>query len=316
MRVGLIGLGVMGTNHLRVLKALGDVLEVVVYDPNIRLPDGDRMVHQVDSTQDVMGSKLDYLVIASPTATHYELAMVAAKMAIPSLIEKPIAPSLDEARAITIAFEKAGVFAAVGHAERFNSALIELKSKVEVGVVGQVYQIGTTRVGPNPQRIRDVGVVLDLATHDLDLVRWITGHDYLDLKSTLFTEPGKDFEALFVANGTLTSGVAATHNVNWLTPTKKREVSIIGNLGMLVADALRGELRFFSVGTADNRWSALEHFKGSIEGEETKFAVPFEEPLKLQHKAMIAAVTQGAVSGLCTVRDALKVIEVIDEFIH
>ena len=311
-----MGLGVMGKNHLRVLEALADVSEVLVFDPVVHAEPGAKKTTSAQSLSEVLDSDLDYLVIATPTSSHVEIASHAARAGIPCLIEKPLAASLSEALSLEREFAKTETFVAIGHAERFNSSIVALKEKLDSGLLGAVYHVSTERVGPNPIRIRDVGVVLDLATHDLDLVQWVLGDSYIDLSATLTSQAESDYEGLFVANGKLSSGVSVSHNVNWLTPLKRREFSVLGERGMLVADALRAELRLYSMGSEETRWSAIEHITGSIVGEEIKFALSFDEPLKLQHQAMAQEIAKHGETNICKLGDAIGVLRVIDDFIY
>lgn len=310
-----MGLGVMGKNHLRVLEANEQVSEVVVFDP---IAQSELIAKKTRSAQEfgeVLDSDLDYLVISTPTSSHVQIATQAARAGVPCLIEKPIAAGLREALTLEREFAETGTFAAIGHAERFNSSIVALKEKLDSGVLGAVYHVATERVGPNPIRIRDVGVVLDLATHDLDLVQWVLGDSYNELSSTLTSQKDSNFEGLFVANGRLQSGVSVSHNVNWLTPLKRREMTVLGERGMLVADALRAELRLYSMGSKETRWSAMEHITGSIVGEELKFALSFDEPLRLQHLAMASEIAGLGGTDICKLGDAIEVLRVIDEFV-
>jgi len=316
MKVGLAGLGVMGRTHLRVLEAFEWVDQVLVFDPAVYEDIGSRKSTRMISLDNLLDSDPSYLVIASPTTSHLEIAIKAARAAVPCLIEKPIAVNLSEAMQIEEAFRGAGVLATVGHAERFNASITALRDKINDGVLGEIFHVSTERVGPNPIRIRDVGVVLDLATHDLDLVHWVLGEDYVDLHATLTTEPGKKHEGLFVANGRLSSGASVSHSVNWLTPLKRREFAVLGERGMLVADTLRAELKFYSRGTEETLWTAMEHITGSIVGEEIKFALRFDEPLKLQHEAVRDELQGTRETSVCRVADSIRVMKIIDEFVY
>ena len=105
-----------------------------------------------------------------PTDEHLPTVRELAARGVHVLVEKPLAATAQDARAIVELCARAGVHGAVGHVERFNPALLELRERVQDGQLGDVFLIATERVGPFPDRVRDVGVVKDLATHDLDLV--------------------------------------------------------------------------------------------------------------------------------------------------
>ena len=167
LRAALIGLGAMGKNHARVLKSLPGVDLVAVFDPAVA--EGSLEVPLVSSFEELISLKPDYCVIATPTFTHEELAIKLASKGINIFIEKPISVSADSASRIIAAVTEKGLIGGVGHIERFNAALVEAKRRINLGELGDVYQISTRRLGPFPARITDVGVTIDLATHDIDL---------------------------------------------------------------------------------------------------------------------------------------------------
>lgn len=315
MRVGIAGLGVMGKNHLRVLMSKDDVDEVVVYDSAVvDLPAGP--VALAKSFDDLVSSNLDYVVVALPTAVHLQYSEVLAKNGIPTLLEKPVALNVREAVSIQELYESESVLCAVGHVERFNPAISQLRAMVGEGLVGTPRLFSTRRVGPYSGRIRDVGVVLDLATHDFDVIHFISGQNYTSSKSILGHPLAKEHEDIFVGIGTLTSGAVVQHSVNWTTPTKVREVSVLGDRGMLVADALRVELRLFKNGEVGSEWSAYENLRGVSEGEEIKFVVTAREPLLLEHKAMAQEITDPGSTEICLLEEAMKTMVVAEDMLN
>ncbi|MFF4176424.1 Gfo/Idh/MocA family oxidoreductase [Streptomyces sp. NPDC001750] len=178
LRAGLIGLGSMGRNHARVLHGLEGVELVAGADPVAAPGSAPAGVPLVRSVAELAAAGIDYAVVACPTALHEEVALDLAERGIHALIEKPLAPSVRSAETIGRAFEKHGLVAAVGHIERFNPALRELRARLELGELGEFLQVVTRRQGPFPARIADVGVVYDLATHDIDLTAWLTNSRY------------------------------------------------------------------------------------------------------------------------------------------
>jgi predicted dehydrogenase len=178
LRAGLVGLGRMGRNHARVLRHLDDVTLAGAADPAgdpYQAADG---VPVYGSIEDLIAAGIDYAVLACPTSLHEPLGTRLAAAGIPTLIEKPLAPDSAAARRLAAAFSSAGVPATVGYIERCNPALIAIRDRLAAGHLGQVFQVATRRTGPFPARITDVGVVHDLATHDLDLTAWVTGQRY------------------------------------------------------------------------------------------------------------------------------------------
>ena len=185
----------------------------------------------VASLDELLRTPPDFAVVAVPTEEHVAAARALAAAGVHVLVEKPLAASAEEARAIIDACAAAGVHGAVGHVERFNPALLELRRRVQDGQVGQVFLIATERIGPFPDRIRDVGVVKDLATHDLDLVRWLGGAPVERVAAETQHRMGREHEDLVLATGRLSSGATFNCIVDWLSPTKVRRTQVLGERG-------------------------------------------------------------------------------------
>ena len=317
LRGAIVGLGMMGRHHARLLQSTPRIAFAGAVDPG-----GDRHAAVRDATL-VHGSihellehgKPDFAIVAVPTDEHLAVARTLAAAGVHMLIEKPLAGTLAEAREIIAACELAGVRAAVGHVERFNPALIELRRRTEEGQVGEVFLIGTERCGPFPDRVKDVGVVKDLATHDLDLVAWL-GKSPIDLVAAQTAyRTGREHEDLVLATGRLRTGVAFSIAVDWLTPTKIRRMRILGDRGMLVADTLTSDLVFHENGRVTSEWDSSQALRGVAEGNSTRYALQRREPLLAELEAFCdfvrgdesAAVTLE--EGLRTVRCAEQVLE-------
>src|SRR3954451_19953129 len=217
LRAGLIGLGAMGRNHARVLNQLDGVQLVAVLDPapGAAAPFG---VPVVSDLEQLLALHLDYAVIACPTALHEEIGLKLAAHGVHALIEKPLAPSVGAAQRLVDAFESNGLVGAVGHIERYNPALQSLRSRLEAGELVYMYQVVTRRQGPFPVRIADVGVVMDLATHDIDLTAWVTSSTYRSVSAFVAHPCGRGHEDLMSAIAELSSGIVATHLTDWLSP--------------------------------------------------------------------------------------------------
>jgi len=311
MRVGVIGLGAMGKNHIRVLSQMQQVQEILAYDITNGLIPEEGKIRLMVSIDELALATPSYVVVALPTQFHSEAATFLADRQIPTLLEKPVAPTLHEAEDIALAFSRNNTLCAVGHVERFNPSLRALKQKINEGVIGKPLQISTRRVGPFPRRVNDVGVVLDLASHDIDLVGWITGEDY-DCLSSLTTSPlpGKH-EDMLLAMGKLKNGMLVSHEVNWLTPSKARQTVVLGEEGMLVADSLRAELRLFKHGDTGSERGMFSNFRGVTEGEEIRFVIPVREPLLQEHEAMMQEIEKPGSTEICSLSDGLHVMRII-----
>lgn len=312
MRVGVIGLGVMGKNHARVLSNMPGVKEIVLFDPlgeQIGSLHGVRVESKLDF---FLQQEMNYCVVSSPTSTHLEMGLRLAEQGVPTLIEKPLASSQDEGSKLVEAFAKAGVVAGVGHVERFNPAILAMKDKLDAGLLGQIFQITTRRVGPYSGRIRDVGVVKDLASHDIDLVGWLSGSNYESLDSRTLKPLGNEHEDMLLAIGTLGNGVLVSHLVNWVSPAKERITSVLGENGMLVADTLSVNLYFLERGSRPTNWDGISIFKGTSEGATHKFELEKNEPLVNEHKAFQEALELNKTDGLATLASGLEVLKVAE----
>ena len=181
LRAGLLGLGMMGRHHARVLGSLDGVELVAVADPagDAHGVAGGRPV--VSSVDELIKLGIDYCMVAVPTAYHEAAGLALAEAGVHAMVEKPLAPDVASATRLAEAFESRGLVGAVGHIERYNPALQEARRRLAAGDLGAVYQIATRRQGPFPARIADVGVVKDLATHDIDLTAWVAGQPFVSL---------------------------------------------------------------------------------------------------------------------------------------
>ena len=290
LRAGLIGLGAMGRNHARVLGALDGVDLVGVADPvadKSAVPAGVELVAEVD---DLIDLGIDYAVVACPTAYHEAVGLALAEADVHALIEKPLAHTTEAASRLAEAFASRGLVAGVGHIERCNPAIMSLRQRLEAGELGEVLQVVTRRQGPFPHRIADVGVVKDLATHDIDLTSWVTGQSYQAITARTVSRSGREHEDMLTAIGQLSGGTIANHSVNWLSPFKERTAVVTGDRGSFVADTLTGDLTFYANGVEDTEWEALRAFRGVSEGDMIRYAIRKREPLLVEHELFRDAV--------------------------
>ncbi|GEB53063.1 Gfo/Idh/MocA family oxidoreductase [Streptomyces cacaoi] len=313
LRAGLVGLGAMGRNHARILAALDGVEFVAAVDPAVEAAaDGRPGPGGVPVLRDVgelLALGVDYAVVACPTALHEDVGLRLAEAGVCALIEKPLAHTAEAARRLAEAFEARGLVAGVGHIERFNPALQQLRARLEAGELGEVFQVVTRRQGPFPHRIADVGVVKDLATHDIDLTSWITGQGYATLSARTVSKSGRDHEDMVAVVGSLADGTMVSHLVNWLSPLKERFCAVTGERGCFVADTLTADLTFHANGAVATEWEALRAFRGVAEGDTVRYAFPKREPLAVEHERFRDAV-RGAAGGIVTAREGLRTVEV------
>ena len=281
VRLGVIGLGMMGRHHARIGQVLDEVDFVGGTDP---LGDLHRSVSPELLFSDLEGlleAGIDAAVVAVPSDEHEEVVLRLGEAGVHVLIEKPLSSSLESALRIRDAFAGTSLVAAVGHVERYNAATQELKRRLTTDTLGDIISITTRRVGPHPDRVKDLGVVLDLATHDIDLIMWLGG-EISSIHGQLAHRLGRPHEDLVEAVGRLASGAVFSMSVNWLTPTKERHIIVLGERGAFVADLIHSDLAFYSNAAVPMEWDAMAGFKGVSEGDMIQYALRKPEPLQVE----------------------------------
>jgi predicted dehydrogenase len=301
LRAAVIGLGSMGANHARVYGEIDGVELVALADTDAERVAGcsaDHGARGFDDHRRMLDEEtLDLVSVCVPTQSHLDVASDVIARGVPLLVEKPLAATLDEGRRIAELARAAGVPLTAGHIERFNPAVVELKRRLRAGELGRVFQIHARRVGPFPERVRDVGVVLDLATHDIDLMRFLLETDITRVHAETEQRINTDREDMLIGMLRFANGVVGVLDVNWLTPTKIRELSVLGERGLFVVDELARELTFFENDAAPRErqpadWAA-RHLKGVSEGARRAIAIEKREPLRVELEAFAAAVRDG-----------------------
>jgi len=315
LRAGIVGLGVMGRHHLRILSALEGVELVGVFDSALNTQNEVAGVAVMPSLEALLDCRLDYCVLSAPTAYHLELGLQLAQHGVHALIEKPVATTGDEAKQLVEAFDSKGLIGGVGHVERFNPAIQAMRQKISGGLLGEVFQVATRRQGPFPARISDVGVIKDLATHDIDVTMWTMQRRYDSVSAHTAFRSGRKHEDMLVAIGKLEGGVIVSHLVNWLSPVKERSTTVIGEHGALVADTLTADLTFFENGTQANLWDGVSSLRGVSEGNVLRFALMKTEPLLAEHQAFRDAVVSRSVGNIVTLAQGMETVRVADRLI-
>lgn len=311
LRVGLVGLGAMGRHHARVLRELPGV-ELVGLADECGDPYGVAgNLPVLKDVESLIKVGLDYAVVAVPTIFHEQVCLPLAEAGVHTLVEKPIAGDSAGGARVQQAFEQAGLVGAVGHIERFNPALQELRRRIEAGALGEIYQIATRRQGPFPARIADVGVVKDLAVHDIDFTAWIGASPYESVEAFTALRAGRPHEDMVIINARLANGIIVNHIVNWLSPMKERTTIVTGERGTFVADTLVGDLTFYANGSVPTEWDMVRSFRGVSEGDVTRYAFPKREPLRVEHEALRDAVL-GQRSDIVTMAEGLATLKVAE----
>src|SRR5512143_2635121 len=287
LRVGVVGVGVMGSNHARVFAGLPGTELVGVADPDRKQADFVARTLgciAVDDVSELLERDVDAITIAAPTHLHRDIALNCIARGIHVMVEKPIASSIEEGREIINAARRAGVTLMVGHVERFNPAVEAIKEAIR----GEdILSIAITRVGPFPPRMSNVGVVIDLAVHDIDLIRWFTDSDIIEVQPQLSSAVAER-EDIALLQFRTASGVLAHINTNWLTPFKARNVTVATRGKYVMGDLLTRQVTECFGFQPDGSYS-MRHL-----------SVGHAEPLRSELLAFLRAVRSGgapAVTG-------------------
>jgi predicted dehydrogenase len=277
-----VGVGVMGSNHARVLSELPGVKLVGVADPD-RKRCGQVAQNlgceAFSDTDALIRHGVDAITIAAPTHLHRDIATECASHGIHVLVEKPIASTVEEGNAIVAAARRAGVTLMVGHVERFNPAVRSMKRAIQEQE--NILSIAITRVGPFPPRMSNVGVVIDLAVHDIDLIRWFTESEIVEIQPQLSSAVAER-EDIALLQFRTASGVLAHINTNWLTPFKARTIHIATRDKYLIGDLLTLQVTECFGFQPDGSYS-MRHL-----------SVGYAEPLRAELAAFIKAIRTGA----------------------
>lgn len=276
INVGVIGVGAMGYNHTRVYSRLDNVNLVAVSDVS------EKTLNKVCKKYDAEGytdyeellknPEIEAVSICVPTTRHYDAVMEAIKQGKHVLVEKPIAFTLEEAKKMIKAAEEKGVILATGHVERFNPAVQKAKELIENDVIGDIVSASAKRVGPFPPRIQDVGVTIDLAIHDLDVMYYLFDEEVNQVYGTMGSILDKcDFEDHAEIMVNFENEGTGILEVNWLTPYKRRQIEITGTDGIISVDYIKQNLDVYGKFAQD-------------------IQIKHEEPLKEELKSFIEAV--------------------------
>ncbi|MFZ1382637.1 MAG: Gfo/Idh/MocA family oxidoreductase [Scrofimicrobium sp.] len=315
IRIGVLGIGSMGRHHVRNARALEGFDLVAVADPA-----GDKFgvagdLEVLPSVEALIAADIDAAIIAVPTAYHEDAALKLAEAGVHTLVEKPLSIDVESGRRMAQAFSEAGLIGAVGYVERCNPALLEMRKRIQEGQLGEVYQVVTRRQSPFPARISDVGVVKDLATHDVDLAAWIAGSPYELVFAQTGHRSGREHEDMVTVSGRFENGVLVSNLVNWLTPFKERTTVVTGEHGALVADTAIGDLTFFENGSFPVEWDQIAAFRGVSEGQAIRYAIQKREPLAVEQENFRDAIL-GEAANHVSMDDALADLEVVDAILE
>jgi predicted dehydrogenase len=295
LRLGLAGLGSMGRNHLRVISNHPETTLAAIADPDPAALEA--AVAQTgakgfdDPLAMIAQAEIDGVVIAAPTTFHVSLALAAIERGLSVLVEKPLAATVEDGLAIVNAARKRGVRVQVGHVERYNPAVMEMGRLLRAGWLSTVYAITSRRAGPFPARIRDVGVTVDLGTHDVDMLSWIAGERPVRVYAETAQRIHATHEDLTFGLMHFPSGATGFLDVDWLTPAKRRSLSVVGEEGMFELDYLTQKLTFTSSNV--ERPQMIDGYATTFTGDVADIPIQNVEPLRAQLDEFVRVLRTG-----------------------
>ena len=259
--------------------------------------------------------KLDAVSICVPTKLHKDIALNVIKNKINVLVEKPIAETTQEAKEIIDNAEKNNVKLMVGHIEQFNPVVAELKKRIQRNELGKIMQVHCQRLSLFPQRVIDVGVIIDLAIHEIYVLKYL-----IDSKiKRVYAETAQRFhsshEDLLIGTIRFDNNVLGVISSNWLTPKKVRQIKVTGEKGMFFADYLTQELYFYEKEFAAKSVDYNEAFIKGKEGKKIKIGIKKSEPLKNELEAFIDCIKKNKEPPV-TGNDGLEALEIAQKFLE
>lgn len=305
--VGVVGCGYWGSKHVRVLSSSAAVERVVVIDPR---PERRAELHQAFPAAGAVASmdealpQVDALVIATPAASHADLALRAIAAGKHVLVEKPLATTVPDARRLIDAAAAAGVVLMAGHTFEYNAAVWALREAVRGGDLGDVFYLDSARLNLGLYQ-SDINVVWDLAPHDISIFNHVLG----TLPDTVSAWGGSHAhryleDVAYVRLGYKEIDVAAQLHVSWLDPCKVRRVTVVGSRKMAVYNdmSIEEKLRVYDKGVDPTRLAgeAFPHGEPLHEmpvtyryGGITSPYLPVQEPLAVQDEHFTDCIGSG-----------------------
>jgi UDP-N-acetylglucosamine 3-dehydrogenase len=308
MRVGVIGVGSMGQNHARVYSEIADLVGVA--DPDVKA--GGLVSNRFSTSYytdpvHLLKEDLDAVSICVPTEHHAKVALAVVKAGVPLLVEKPLASTVGEAREVVDAAKRAGITLAVGHIERHNPAIAAVKRHLQEGQYGDLVTITARRVSSFPGRVRDVGVVMDLGVHEIDVLRYLVAAPV----ESVFALGGRKVHAALEDHANVLlrfqNGVHGFVEVNWLTPMKVRMLALTCLKNFVEVDYTEQ-----SVTVSSSTLGPLDPFnlyQIPLEHHTQKVHVRKEEPLRRELLDFLEAIRNRR-SPLVSGEDAVETLRV------
>jgi len=319
LNAAVIGAGIMGKNHARVYSKLGNVNLVAVCDSDKENGKKIAEMHNArfyaNHKEMIEKEELDAVSVCVPTVYHKDVAIDVLRKKINVLVEKPIAADLEDGKIMVNEAERNNVKLMVGHIERFNPVVKELKKRIERNELGKIYKVHCARLSQFPQRIRDVGVIIDLAIHEIDILRYIVESKIKRVYAETAQRVHSTHEDLLIGVIRFDNSILGVINANWLSPKKVREITVTGEKGMFVANYLTQELDFYEKEFAQKNFKYDKKFILGTGGRRRSIKIKSSEPLENELKSFVGCIQKGLepeVSG----NDGLSALEIAQKFLE
>ncbi len=298
MKVGVIGVGAMGQHHARVYHEMEGVELIGVSDVDRLRAEEIATMYTTQAFTDyreLLSCDLDAVSVAVPTTLHKTVAMDVISEGVHLLVEKPIASRIEDADEMLSAAKDAGVRLMVGHIERYNPAVARLKEIIDSGMLGEIVSMSARRVGPHNPRIRDVGIIMDLGVHDIDTISYLyneKAESVYAIAGNGFQDSHEDHAGILMRFGKNRAGMI---DVNWLTPHKVRQLTVVGTDGVAYLDYIAQTLelhdgdwvRSAKVEEKEPLVNELEYFIGTVGNRRERI---FEDDGRYVLKTALAAI--------------------------
>jgi UDP-N-acetylglucosamine 3-dehydrogenase len=287
MKLAVIGLGAMGWNHLRVAQDLGVLAAVSDLSAEARAKAAKAYNVPVTATPEEAFKLADAVVIATPTTTHVDLALAAIAAGKHVLVEKPLADTRHHAVRIVDAAHEAGVTLAVGHIERHNPAVAYAKQALQSGELGSLLTMLGRRVSAYPGRIRDVGCILDIGIHEIDIARYLAGSEATTVHALAGSSrtDGREDHALIQLG--FANGTSACIETNWLTPMRVRKNTLTCTNALVELDYMAQSARVSRSQFTDATDPA--RYQPDLEYDSREMVLKRQEPLRNELQDFLAA---------------------------
>ena len=309
LRIGVIGTGSMGRNHVRVCSELEEVELVGVVDTNREIG---RKIAEKFNTKLFLDHReiipfIDAAIIATPTRHHHRIAMDLLNNGKHVLVEKPICSSVEEAEELVKKAEVEDLTLAVGHIERHNPAVKLVKDMLNKKGFGEIITLVSKRVSNLPGRIRDVGVILDFGIHDIDVMRFLVG----DVES-VYARAGRfnqniDYEDYADIILNFRNGITGIVEVNWLTPMKIRKLFLTCSKNFVEVDYMNQSVIISS--STFREINEMDLYHVPIQYNIDQITLEKKEPLKNEIIDFVEAIEEDK-KPLATGNDGLAALKI------